>query len=63
MEVQQSHLGVHSSIVAVLRRHKDVSVDFLARTLGRKPGELEEFLNNLEQDGVLRREGDRVFLS
>jgi predicted transcriptional regulator len=39
-----------------------IPVDFLAESLGRKRPELDEYLNDLEHDGVVKREGETIRL-
>ncbi len=48
------HLG--SAIVATLSRRGPMSVPFLARVLGRRPIELEGYLQPLQDQGVIQRQ-------
>lgn len=63
MEMQRRVFGPHTSIVNALRRYPSARVDFLASLLGWSRKELDEYLATLEQEGVVRRSGDRVSLA
>ena len=54
----------NTNIVQVLKKFGStaIPVDFLAESLGRKRPELDEYLNDLEHDGVVKREGETIRL-
>ncbi len=55
-----SYLHLGSGIVAALRQYGPMSVAFLAKTLRRRPDELESYLRPLQEQGVISRDGETV---
>jgi hypothetical protein len=56
------YLGLGTSIVKTLRRHKSLPIKLLASYEGSDPDQLKPYLEDLEARGVLLIEGDRVTL-
>jgi DeoR/GlpR family transcriptional regulator of sugar metabolism len=54
--------SLSESIVAFLKRYGTVPVGFLAKQHKRGVEEIESYLTNLEEKGVIIRDGDRVSL-
>lgn len=60
----QYTVGPYTSIVQTLSRYKTaVPIGFLAERLGAPTDEMRDLLANLESEGVVEREGDRVSLA
>jgi DNA-binding IclR family transcriptional regulator len=53
-----------TNIVQILKKFgsSPIPVDFLAESLGGKRPELNEYLDDLEHKGVVKREGDTIRL-
>ncbi len=56
-------LALNTSIVALLKQYGPVHVDFLAKLLSRRTFEILDYLESLEKEGVIKREGEKVTLS
>jgi hypothetical protein len=56
------YLGLGTSIVKTLRRHKSLPIKLLASYEGSDPDQLKPYLEDLEARGVLLIEGDGVTL-
>lgn len=52
----------HTNIVMTLKNYGEVELDFLAELVGRSPTEVEGYLQNLEEDGIVRQQGSKVSL-
>lgn len=55
--------GLSMLIVITLKEYGTIPIDFLAKVLGRRPSEIEEYLENLERERVIERKGEKVSLS
>ena len=56
-------LGLNTLIVTTLKEYGTIPVYFLARILGRRTSEIVDYLEGLEQEGAIKREGEHVGLS
>lgn len=56
------YLGIGTSIVKTLRRHKSLPIKLLASFEGSDPDQLKPYLDDLQQSGVVLIEGDQVSL-
>jgi DeoR/GlpR family transcriptional regulator of sugar metabolism len=56
-------IGLNALIVKALREYGSIHVDLLAKLLGRRLDELENDLQSLEVEGVLKRDGDMINLT
>jgi predicted transcriptional regulator len=56
------YLGIGTSIVKTLHRHKSLPIKLLASFEGSDPDQLVPYLHELQRSGVVRIEGDRVVL-
>jgi predicted transcriptional regulator len=56
------YLGIGTSIVKTLRRHKSLPIKLLASYEGSDPDQLKPYLEDLEARGVILIENDRVTL-
>lgn len=61
--VVKGSLGIGTLIVNTLREYGTIPVDFLAKVLGRRTPEILDYLEILEREGVIQREGEQVSLS
>jgi len=54
----------NTNMVRILKKFGStaIPVDFLAESLGRKGSELDEYLDDLEHNGVVKREGESIRL-
>jgi predicted ArsR family transcriptional regulator len=55
-------LALNTAIVTTLKEYGPIPVDFLAKLLGRRTAEILEYLESLEREGVVRRDGEKVSL-
>jgi len=55
-------LSLAELIVASLKRYGTVSIDFLARILGQRTSDIEEYVNILERETIVVRENNKVAL-
>lgn len=56
--------GINTSILETLKEYNDkVPIDFLARRIGREREEIAKYLEALEEKGVVRNEGNLVYIS
>ena len=56
-------LGIGTNIVKTLRRHKSLPIQLLARLEGSDPIQLQPYLDDLQQAGVVVVKGDLVTFS
>jgi hypothetical protein len=56
-------MSLGERIILTLRKYGTVPVDFIARVNSRRVSEIEDYLQILQVDGIIKREGDRVSLS
>ena len=56
--------GINISILETLKEYNDkVPIDFLAKRIGREREEIAKYLEALEEKGVVRNEGNYVYIS
>ena len=55
--------GVASAIVETLREYdQELTIGFVARMLGQDPGDIDPYLNQLEQKKIIKRKGLNILL-
>jgi predicted transcriptional regulator len=56
--------GINTSILETLKEYNDkIPIDFLAKRIGREREEIAKYLEALEEKGVVRNEGNLVYIS
>jgi hypothetical protein len=55
-----SYLHLGTGIVSTLQRYGPVTIPFLAKTLRRRPEELEPYLAPLREKGVITQDGEKI---
>ncbi len=62
-KIRKTSLGINTAIINVLQKYnKKVPIDFVARTIGRRPLEIQAYVKRLERKGIIERDGDDIFI-
>jgi len=56
--------GISTAIIKVLKSYsKKIPVDFLAKSIGRSTPEIQGYLEDLKDEGIIKLDGDDVSIA
>jgi len=61
--IEVKRMAPRTAIVTTLKKHGSANVDFLANEIGRKPSEVEGYVQGLANAGVVSRRNGTVSLA